>query len=165
MNKVLRDNLTRFWIFFYNFIQLGVEEVQLRSLTWKRLLDPEKKGQWWICGGDSECQEGSHSEVVDFVHKESLEAEKLLQLAASQRMNTDIRRAIFCVVMSGEDYLDAFEKILRIKLSGKQVFFVLFPSLTCKFYIFIHVGWFHNMFFLFLFSNSFTRNNLFFPTM
>jgi nucleolar MIF4G domain-containing protein 1 len=91
------------------------------------LLNPEKKGQWWISGSESDGQEGSHSEVVDFVHKESLEAEKLLQLAASQRMNTDIRRTIFCAVMGGEDYLDAFEKILRIKLSGKQVYSSGFP--------------------------------------
>lgn len=44
-----------------------------------------------------------------------------MQLAATQRMNTDVRRAIFCVIMSGEDYLDAFEKILKLGLTGKQV--------------------------------------------
>lgn len=38
---------------------------------------------------------------------------KILDLARKQRMNTDIRRNIFCVVMSSEDYLDAFEKLLR----------------------------------------------------
>ncbi|KAL6956520.1 hypothetical protein U1Q18_042439 [Sarracenia purpurea var. burkii] len=35
-------------------------------------------------------------------------------------MNTDVRRAIFCVIMSGEDYIDAFEKLLRLNLQGKQ---------------------------------------------
>lgn len=38
---------------------------------------------------------------------------KILELARKQRMNTDIRRNIFCVLMSSEDYLDAFEKLLR----------------------------------------------------
>lgn len=28
-------------------------------------------------------------------------------------MNTDVRRNIFCVIMTSEDYLDAFEKLLR----------------------------------------------------
>ncbi len=37
----------------------------------------------------------------------------MLDLARKQRMNTDIRRNIFCVLMSSEDYLDAFEKLLR----------------------------------------------------
>ena len=38
---------------------------------------------------------------------------KVLELARKQRMNTDIRRNIFCVIMTSEDYLDAFEKLLR----------------------------------------------------
>lgn len=61
-------------------------------------------------------------EVATTISKEVLEAQKLVQLAAAQRMNTDLRRAIFCIIMSGEDYMDAFEKILRLDLSGKQVF-------------------------------------------
>lgn len=27
-------------------------------------------------------------------------------------MNTEVRRNIFCVIMTSEDYLDAFEKLL-----------------------------------------------------
>lgn len=68
-------------------------------------------------------------EVASTIEKESLEAQKLLQLASAQRMNTDVRRAIFCVIMSGEDYIDAFEKLLRLNLHGKQVsifYFILF---------------------------------------
>lgn len=59
--------------------------------------------------------------VANTIDKEVLEAQKMLQLAASQRMNTDARKAIFCILMSGEDYIDAFEKILRLDLPGKQV--------------------------------------------
>ena len=60
-------------------------------------------------------------DVASTINKEVLEAQKLVQLAAAQRMNTDLRRAIFCIIMSGEDYVDAFEKLLRLDLSGKQV--------------------------------------------
>lgn len=38
---------------------------------------------------------------------------KVLELAREQRMNTDVRRNIFCIIMTSEDYLDAFEKLLR----------------------------------------------------
>ncbi|MCO5609437.1 hypothetical protein L7F22_063663 [Adiantum nelumboides] len=100
--------------------KLGVEEVHLGALKWKKLLDPNKKGQWWISAEVNEQESGGNSEVTNFVRKETAEAEKMLQLAALQKMNTEIRRAIFCVVMSGEDYMDAFEKLLRIKLKGKQ---------------------------------------------
>ena len=65
-------------------------------------------------------------EVATKIDKEVLEAQKMLQLAASQRMNTDARRAIFCIIMSGEDYLDAFEKLLRLALAGRQVLMVSF---------------------------------------
>lgn len=32
-------------------------------------------------------------------------------------MNTEVRRNIFCVVMTSEDYLDAFEKLLRFVIT------------------------------------------------
>ena len=40
----------------------------------------------------------------------------LLQQAARQRMNTDVRRAIFCIIMGSEDYADASERLLRLPL-------------------------------------------------
>jgi nucleolar MIF4G domain-containing protein 1 len=83
-------------------------------------LDPEKKGQWWLSGDVSSTQ-GNIEDVAAVISKEVVEAQKLVQLAAAQRMNTDIRRAIFCIIMSAEDYVDAFDKILRLDLSGKQV--------------------------------------------
>ena len=44
-------------------------------------------------------------------------------------MNTDVRRAVFCVVMGAADYLDAFEKIVKLSLrppADKDVVAVLF---------------------------------------
>jgi hypothetical protein len=35
-------------------------------------------------------------------------------------MNTDVRRNIFIVLMSSEDYADAVEKLLKMKLKDKQ---------------------------------------------
>jgi nucleolar MIF4G domain-containing protein 1 len=36
-------------------------------------------------------------------------------------MNTDTRRKVFYVVMGADDYLDAFEKLNRLRLPAKQV--------------------------------------------
>ena len=83
-------------------------------------MDSEKKGQWWL-SGDVSSTPGDIEDVAAVISKEVVEAQKLVQLAAAQRMNTDIRRAIFCIIMSAEDYVDAFDKILRLDLSGKQV--------------------------------------------
>jgi nucleolar MIF4G domain-containing protein 1 len=43
-----------------------------------------------------------------------------LQLAAAQRMSTDVRRAVFVAVMGSDDCMEAFEKLMRlpIKVSG-----------------------------------------------
>ncbi|EMS52341.1 Nucleolar MIF4G domain-containing protein 1 [Triticum urartu] len=99
--------------------KLKSEDILLRGLKWSKLLDPEKKGQWWL-SGDVSSTAGNVEDVAAVISKEVVEAQKLVQLAAAQRMNTDIRRAIFCIIMSAEDYIDAFDKILRLDLSGKQ---------------------------------------------
>ncbi|KAL6559059.1 hypothetical protein OROHE_006428 [Orobanche hederae] len=99
--------------------KLRADDILIRGLTWSKLLDPSKKGQWWLSGDIAPATE-SIEEVAGTIDKEISETKKMLQLAASQRMNTDIRRAIFCVIMSAEDYIDAFEKLLRLDLPGKQ---------------------------------------------
>ncbi|KAK9943043.1 hypothetical protein M0R45_008667 [Rubus argutus] len=99
--------------------KLRVEDILVRGLSWSKLLDPNKKGQWWL-PADIASTADNVEEVANAIDKEVLEAQQLLQLAAAQRMNTDARKAIFCIIMSGEDYIDAFEKLLRLDLHGKQ---------------------------------------------
>ncbi|XWS42707.1 hypothetical protein CRYUN_Cryun16bG0037300 [Craigia yunnanensis] len=99
--------------------KLRVEDILIRGLTWSKLLDPDKKGQWWS-SGDMASATDIVEEVASRIDKVALEAQKMLELTASQRMNTDARRAIFCIIMSGEDYIDTFEKLLRLDLPGKQ---------------------------------------------
>ncbi|KAH0937133.1 hypothetical protein HID58_004594 [Brassica napus] len=99
--------------------KLRVEEVLLRGLTWSKLLDTEKKGQWWL-SGDLVVKTNHAEDVAQTMDAEVVEAQKMLKLADAQRMNTDSRKAIFCVIMSSEDYIDAFEKLLRLDLPGKQ---------------------------------------------
>jgi hypothetical protein len=41
---------------------------------------------------------------------------KLLGLAAKQRMNTDVRRAVFCALMGSVDFEDAFERLMSLNL-------------------------------------------------
>ncbi|GJS33712.1 nucleolar MIF4G domain-containing protein 1-like protein isoform X1 [Tanacetum coccineum] len=100
--------------------KLRVESILVRGLKWSKLLDPDKKGQWWLSGDMLLSATDNINNVARKIDRESSEAQKMLQLAAGQRMNTDARRAIFCIIMSGEDYIDAFEKLLRLELQGKQ---------------------------------------------
>ncbi len=114
-------------VIFLDYFQLRVEDILIRGLKWSKLLDPEKKGQWWLSGNTASTMDNVE-EVAGTIDREVLENQKMLQIAAAQRMNTDARRQIFCIIMSGEDYIDAFVKLLRLNLQGKQVgaFFILF---------------------------------------
>lgn len=71
--------------------------------------------------GDVASTNENIEEVAGTIDKEIPETKKMIQLAASMRMNTSARKAIFCVIMSGEDYIDAFEKLIGLDLQGKQV--------------------------------------------
>lgn len=60
-------------------------------------------------------------------------SQELLDLASKMRMNTDSRKTIFCTLMSSNDYLDAFEKLVKISLKSpvkeREMAFVL--SMCC----------------------------------
>ncbi|GBP49521.1 Nucleolar MIF4G domain-containing protein 1 homolog [Eumeta japonica] len=91
------------------------------NITLEDLLKAKERGKWWVVGS---AWQGDHvRSVKDNDNKNKPLAnfdQKLLDLAKKQRMNTDIRRSIFCVIMSAEDYMDAFEKLQHLGLKGQQ---------------------------------------------
>jgi nucleolar MIF4G domain-containing protein 1 len=95
----------------------------------------KKEGKWWLVGAswrnelngnDKETRNLEESlqktQVSDpsSTTKTSDEATDLLQLAKEQRMNTDIRRAIFINIMSASDYKDAHTRLTKLKLKKAQ---------------------------------------------
>ncbi|XP_019943042.2 nucleolar MIF4G domain-containing protein 1 [Paralichthys olivaceus] len=87
------------------------------------LLAAEQVGRWWIVGsswsGAPMIGEPGNTTMKQSTAEGQFSA-KVLELARKQRMNTEVRRNIFCVLMTSEDYLDAFEKLLRMGLKDKQ---------------------------------------------
>ncbi|KAM3929089.1 nucleolar MIF4G domain-containing protein 1 [Leptodactylus fuscus] len=87
----------------------------------ENILEADKVGRWWIVGsswsGAPMIGQSTAKTSAQAVGKVSA---KIMDLARKQRMNTDIRRNIFCVVMTSEDYLDAFEKLVRLGLKDQQ---------------------------------------------
>ena len=97
------------------------------------LLDAEKTGRWWKAGASwagkgkqgiiTSAGDDSEEERDRVVKKKSSgnpEEEKLLLLAHKMRFNTATRRNIFVVIMSSRDIDDAFERLQRLELKGKQ---------------------------------------------
>ncbi|KAF9573997.1 suppressor of glycerol defect [Mortierella alpina] len=83
------------------------------------------KGKWWLVGsswknnmvGEESIQKSFSTSTAD----DMLEAEdELLKLARKNKMNTDVRRSIFVVLMSSEDYIDAFERLIKLNLKEVQ---------------------------------------------
>lgn len=86
------------------------------------------RGRWWIVGAawaggitqaaDADT-EGKNS--LSTAGEETSEAaSQLEQLAANQRMNTDVRRRVFTALMGASDKDDAFERLQRLALKGAQ---------------------------------------------
>ncbi|KAJ7475957.1 hypothetical protein FB451DRAFT_1034114 [Mycena latifolia] len=81
----------------------------------------ESKGKWWLVGaawgGDPlvDRQDEAPKEPSN-----DLGNTTLLKLARKQGMNTDIRRSIFVVLMSSDDYVDACERLSQLSLTEVQ---------------------------------------------
>jgi nucleolar MIF4G domain-containing protein 1 len=99
-------------------------EASLR-ISLNDILNAETKGRWWKVGAS---WVGNQYRFSDNPQKDKLEMpntaadsaveregedEYLLKIATKLRMNTDRKRAIFCIIMGGTDCEDTFEKLCR----------------------------------------------------
>lgn len=97
------------------------------NITLEDLLRADKVGKWWIVGsawtgnlaemGTAQAEQEKQRQQQPGSQRFS---EQLLELAKKQHMNTAERRNIFCIIMSAEDYVDAFEKILHLSLKDQR---------------------------------------------
>ncbi|XP_044281032.1 nucleolar MIF4G domain-containing protein 1 isoform X1 [Varanus komodoensis] len=108
------------------------KEAQLR-VSWESLLNADQVGRWWIVGSS-----WSGAPMIDSTGSTSQQtlpmgkvSSKILELARKQRMNTDIRKNIFCILMTSEDFLDAFEKLLKLRLKDQQEREVVHVLIDC----------------------------------
>lgn len=102
------------------FLRPGADTTPL-NVKLEDLLSAETRGRWWIVGSawsgrdlepksiKNDSTEGNNSARF---------SEELLTLARKYRMNTDSKKVIFCTVMSANDYMDAFEKLCKLKIKS-----------------------------------------------
>ncbi|KAF8071844.1 hypothetical protein FPV67DRAFT_1482904 [Lyophyllum atratum] len=81
------------------------------------------KGKWWLVGaawgGDPLVDRQAEVKAIK-VAENADPAGDLGKLARRQGMNTDIRRSIFVVLMSSDDYVDACERLSQLNLTEVQ---------------------------------------------
>nr|CAI5862980.1 unnamed protein product [Callosobruchus analis] len=102
------------------FIRKGNYVTQL-NISLEDLLRADEKGRWWVVGSAwSGSKITDQQQTPELTRIDNNYSANILDLARQQHMNTDTRRNIFCVIMSAEDYLDAFNKILHLGLKNQQ---------------------------------------------
>lgn len=101
---------------FNDPIQVSLEDIQ----------NVETRGKWWLVGSawkghdtDSTNKEVNFNEEAMNDILDNAEP-NWMELARKQRMNTDIRRAIFVSIMSANDYIDALTKLDKLALKRSQ---------------------------------------------
>ena len=108
---------------------VGDAAVALRALTYERLVDTSAhRGQWWLpeAAGTQAwfAARAAQGAMDDRARRaggaRATEGAELLEKAKAMRMNTEARRAIFCVIMGAEDFADALDSLLRLPLADKQ---------------------------------------------
>lgn len=85
----------------------------------------DTKGKWWLVGSawkgadeeEASAELGNKQAMNDILDNAE---PNWLELARVQRMNTDIRRAIFISIMSANDYVDALTKLDKLALKKAQ---------------------------------------------
>lgn len=92
------------------------------------LLNVKLKGRWWTVGY-AFLQTPQINTMEVFSTK--LQNTKLLELARKQRMSTDVRKNVFLIMMTSEDYIDAFEKLMRLNLKDIQTREVIHVLIDC----------------------------------
>ncbi|XP_010561350.1 PREDICTED: nucleolar MIF4G domain-containing protein 1 [Haliaeetus leucocephalus] len=108
------------------------KDTQLR-VSLESLLSADQVGRWWIVGSSwsgAPMINDTNSKTQQKLHIGKVSS-KIMELARKQRMNTDIRRSIFCVLMTSEDFLDAFEKLLKLGLKDQQEREIVHVILYC----------------------------------
>lgn len=91
------------------------------NITMEDILNADKHGKWWLVGSAWSGNEIKGETANRNVKSTGEFSAQLLELARKQRMNTDDRRNVFCIIMSAEDYIDAFDKLLHLGIKDPRV--------------------------------------------
>ncbi|XP_071803318.1 nucleolar MIF4G domain-containing protein 1-like [Asterias amurensis] len=101
----------------------------------ENLLMAEEKGRWWIIGSSWAGNQTTFNQDTRPKGETPGTSDKtsslINELSRQQRMNTDLRKTIFSIVMTAEDYVDAFEKVLRLNIKGGQEREVVHVLINC----------------------------------
>ena len=127
LGRVKSNNVSR------GFLSSGGSDGSCLRISLQDIIDIPTKGRWWKTGaswignqhhntnGNTSSSKSEDLEQSSNVKKsESNKNEnhsKLLRLANQARMNTDLRKTIFCIILTSSDCDDAFTNLVRQQIA------------------------------------------------
>ncbi|CAG0919078.1 unnamed protein product [Notodromas monacha] len=109
------------------------------KISLRDLLDAEKRGKWWVVGsawtgklpGEDPSGKPAKSQQTSKPAPIANASKEILELARKQRMNTEVRKNVFCIIMTSDDFMDAFEKLIKLGLNKHQDRELVVVSIDC----------------------------------
>ncbi|KHJ80792.1 hypothetical protein OESDEN_19529, partial [Oesophagostomum dentatum] len=84
----------------------------------------------WVVGSAYQVVREAQSASASGAHKDAHSfPEEILQLAQRAKMNSDVRRNVFCTIATSDDEDSAFERLLRLSLKGQQEREIIYVSI------------------------------------
>lgn len=97
----------------------GISHREALGVSMDDIKQIETKGKWWLVGAAWQGQEQQDAQN-DTQTLDALQDASLIKIAQHQKMNTDVRKSIFIILMSAEDCVDAYNRLLKLGLKEKQ---------------------------------------------
>lgn len=98
-------------------LRVGLEDIR----------SSHERGKWWLIGASYQGENGATLNIdAKTISSDEIETRKdiedlqipsdLFLLAREQRMNTELRRSIFVIILSSSDFKEAHTRLLRLKV-------------------------------------------------
>lgn len=117
VKKLLRNMAQQRAIAKFEPLRIGLDDLR----------QADTRGKWWLVGGAWAQPEKAQARP----RAEAARDSGIAALAREQRMNTDVRKAIFGALVSSDDYLDAVQRLLGLRLTAKQERDIVVVVLHC----------------------------------
>ncbi|GMR37362.1 hypothetical protein PMAYCL1PPCAC_07557, partial [Pristionchus mayeri] len=122
------DNMTSL---YHGMMKKETSTERELGMSLEDLMLAEERGRWWIVGSAFRLPTDGSRVTVGMeaggggarkqVSRDGLNFDsEMLDLAKRAGMNTEVRRNVFCSVVSAKSEDDAFERLLRLSLKGSQ---------------------------------------------
>ncbi|CEF66494.1 MIF4G-like, type 3 domain and Initiation factor eIF-4 gamma, MA3 domain and MIF4-like, type 1/2/3 domain and Armadillo-type fold domain-containing protein [Strongyloides ratti] len=116
-----------------SFVRGNSQKEGVLGMSVDDLLHASERGRWWIVGSawqpsaNPSSKEDINNKRCSLMNFDS----SLLELAKKAKMNLEHRKNIFCIIMSGEDALDVFQRIMSLKLKETQERDIIHVAIIC----------------------------------